>query len=119
VYLQVTLVTNSESTTVAELSSRLGVTVSEVFTTAEVATVTYPPPPPAPGFQDDLSGDKVSDEDGLNVALIAGIVGGLGGLCCMCAAGALLFFQLKKNKRPSKMVGGPASMEMDVNTPKV
>ena len=95
---QVTKVTDSDTTTTeAELSTSLGVQVSGLFTTSEVATVTYPPPPPAPGYKDNAAGGG-GDDDGPNIALIAGIVAGVGGCALLVVIAVLVAMLIKKKK---------------------
>lgn len=99
--LQVIEVTDSESSTTTELSTSLGVTVSGGFTTSEVDTITYPPPPPAPGYKDNVG--KQSDIDGkdTNIALIVGIVVGAF-LLVAAAIGIAIFMKKKRNVHPPK-----------------
>ena len=99
---QVTEVTDSDSSTTSELSTSLGVTVSEVFTTSEVRTVTYPPPPPAPGYKDNIGkqGDSDGNDTGTNIALIAGIVAGVGGCTFLLVVAAMLLKKKRKNISP-------------------
>ena len=99
---QVTEVTDSDSSTTSELSTSLGVTVSEVFTTSEVRTVTYPPPPPAPGYKDNIGkqGDSDGNDTGTNIALIAGIVTGVGGCTFLLVVAAMLLKKKRKNISP-------------------
>ena len=95
---QVTKVTDSDTTTTeAELSTSLGVQVSGLFTTSEVATITYPPPPPAPGYKDNAAGGG-GDDDGPNIALIAGIVAGVGGCALLVVIAVLVAMLIKKKK---------------------
>ena len=95
---QVTKVTDDTSTTTTtELSTSLGVQVSRLFTTSEVATVTYPPPPPAPGYKDNAAGGG-GDDDGPNIALIAGIVAGVGGCALLVVIAVLVAMLIKKKK---------------------
>ena len=95
---QVTKVTDDTSTTTTtELSTSLGVQVSGLFTTSEVATITYPPPPPAPGYKDNAAGGG-GDDDGPNIALIVGIVAGVGGCALLVVIAVLLAMLIKKKK---------------------
>ena len=99
--LQVIEVTDSESSTTAELSTSLGVTVSGVFTTSEVDTVTYPPPPPAPGYKDNVGKQSDGDGEDPNIALIVGSV--VGGCAFLLAVAAIaLVMKKKKNILPPK-----------------
>ena len=96
---QVTEVTGSDSSTTAELSTSLGVTVSEVFTTAEVGAITYPPPPPAPGYKDNVGKQGDSDGDDTNIALIVGIVAGVVGCTFLLAISVLVAILMKKRAK--------------------
>jgi len=111
--LQIEKVTASSTT--AELTANLEVDVSggepatgvseTPFANTEVSAVVYSPPPPAPGYKDNLNAASSDDsDDGVNVALIAGVVGGVGGGCCCLGIVALLVFfmvRARKKKTPA------------------
>jgi hypothetical protein len=99
------------SITTADLTAILEVDVSGKLANTEVSAVVYSPPPPAPGYKDNLAVASSDDSaDGVNVALIAGVVGGVGGGCCCLGIVLLVFFMVRARKKKTPAAAKEAGL---------
>jgi hypothetical protein len=108
--------TGSDTT---QIATDLGVPVDAAYTALAVETLVYPPPPPAPGYKENLAGGASFCGLDSDAACIGAIVGGVIGLllCCILLLGIMFFVKMNnKNKGGEK---GQQQQQMSKSTASV